>query len=1012
MSIQEIGHFYPHKIGKVAAHVPDLVVYGDHTKELPSVEEFNGVLLFADISGFTALTETFSRTCKKGYGADQLTRTLNKYIGDIVHHVLMSGGDILNFAGDAMLALWKVERKQMSDVITLAAKCSMDIQEDCGVRDTKVGIELRVKIGISAGRLSKIVMGINGKDYFVVTGRAVDEVRLAEGLAEASEIILSPNAWELSNRTIIVTEKIENERAVKHQSSALSIRLHSQRNSFPFYMVQAWAFLLDPRDEAFITITLKVCQSQQDTAWQMLQFIKEEPSFDLEGYIEEYGSHVTHEEYAEEYCRKASGISPNPELEATLRKYVMGTVLQKIDDGQPLEYLSEMRPVTILFLNLQLKENTNADLQCSIMQSTGWCITKFIEKYKGKINKVFMFDKGCTFLCLFGLPGDKQEDECSHAVRSAFNIHQFCSEELLKVKTVSIGVTSGPVFCGVVGHPFRHEYTVIGRKVNLAARLMMYYPGIVSCDEETYRDSKLPPYFFNELPEKVMKGVANPGTIYQYLGNKEKTTIGKSYLSTERNPNYPLLGREKEIEVFNIALKRFINCKSSIQLNCHRAIIYEGPSGYGKSLLLAEINFLTVRQGHRVVAMELAKMNKTQPLYTMQTLMAMFLRIDVCKGYAEREKVLQNKIPGADNEKLLCLLNSLFLVKFPFSQEVSLMDPETIVKERDKFLINVLQQATEKEPLVFIIDQAHYIDMPSWDFLAEVFFTVPIFLVMAQSPFRFEHSVYPSALKIMKSKKTFYIQVKELSSSVIPDLACQTLGVISIPKELELLLIERSYGIPYYCEELLRSLYLNDIIELQPLQEDAEDDMDIILNKSPKFLKNFNALGLWKKHIESQKSASQWQLMNPRKVMSLEDRDQETILFTCNITDTGNLQNIPLPFTLKGIALAQLDYMSPTEQIVVKTAAVIGQTFTTKLLHFIIPKGSEKKLAPTLMSLVKSRIIECAARKKVVRSPTLYETDTKNTKFCFCDVSPDETPESGERGEEKGKGIEMEEEEA
>lgn len=36
---------------------------------------------------------------KKGYGADQLTKTLNGYIGEIVDRVLLAGGDILNFAG-------------------------------------------------------------------------------------------------------------------------------------------------------------------------------------------------------------------------------------------------------------------------------------------------------------------------------------------------------------------------------------------------------------------------------------------------------------------------------------------------------------------------------------------------------------------------------------------------------------------------------------------------------------------------------------------------------------------------------------------------------------------------------------------------------------------------------------------------------------------------------------------------------------------------------------------------
>lgn len=38
------------RISRIAAHVPDLVVYSDFRK-IPYVEHFNGVLLFADVSG-------------------------------------------------------------------------------------------------------------------------------------------------------------------------------------------------------------------------------------------------------------------------------------------------------------------------------------------------------------------------------------------------------------------------------------------------------------------------------------------------------------------------------------------------------------------------------------------------------------------------------------------------------------------------------------------------------------------------------------------------------------------------------------------------------------------------------------------------------------------------------------------------------------------------------------------------------------------------------------------------
>ena len=54
-------------------------------------------------------------------------------------------------------------------------------------------------------------------------------------------------------------------------------------------------------------------------------------------------------------------------------------------------------------------------------------------------------------------------------------------KETAKIK-VSIGVTTGKVFCGLVGSPYRHEYSVMGASVNLSARLMCAAPeGTVSC---------------------------------------------------------------------------------------------------------------------------------------------------------------------------------------------------------------------------------------------------------------------------------------------------------------------------------------------------------------------------------------------------------------------------------------------------------------------------------------------------------------------------------------------------
>ncbi|XP_053882125.1 adenylate cyclase type 10-like [Malaclemys terrapin pileata] len=864
-------------IGKVAAHVPDLIVYGDFSQEVPFIESFDGVLLFADISGFTALTEKFSMDTSLNCGAEQLTQTLNHYVGDIVEEVLIYGGDILNFAGDSLLALWKVQRSQLSDIITLALKCSLRIQKEYGVRETEVGLKLRVKIGLSAGHISKVVVGDNKHQYFLLIGRAVDEVRLAQNLAKASEVILLPNCWELCNRSMIEIETIKDQRSVK----ARYIKNISEIEFNEFF-------------------------------WKCTEYLQHYPMGESNSIL-----------------RATSTLSPNDELEKSLRKYVMRNILEKIDDNQPLEYLSELRPVTIVFVNLQFDKSANTLHLCKAIHDANVKISNIIHVFSGKINKVFMFDKSCTFLCVFGLPGDKQADESTHALDSAFKIFNFCSEMLMKIKLVSIVVTSGPVFCGVVGHHVRHEYTVIGQKVNLAARMMMYYPGLVSCDAVTYANSRLPHYFFEELPRTEMKGVVNPGVVYHYLGISEKPMIGQAQLTKERSESYHLLGREKELEIYDTLLKGFVRSTEG------RVIMYEGLMGYGKRQLLAEIAYLGQEAGHKevVVAMELTKVNVQQNFFVIRTLMAMFLGIEACKSYAERQNILQGKLRGVVEESYYCLLNNIFLVKFPTSAEVSKMDHETRTEEMELFLVKILQKVVEKNILIFVIDEAHFIDPASWEFLDNLLSSIPVFMVMSLSPpGRQARPPCVSAANIINSTKTTYVQLRELKPSVILQKACQDLGVVSISRELE----------------------MGQVMTYPPIYLHYSSQLNTAATNAIKVI--------------------------PSKMESLSSSDNE--LYICTIRQNVTLQNIMLLPTLKGIALAELDNMSSSEQLVVKCAAIIGLTFTTELLLHILPEWTKRKMNQTLAALVDSHIFKRFNKRK--DSQKAQSQDMPSTELLVC----------------------------
>lgn len=99
---------------------------------------------------------------------------------------------------------------------------------------------------------------------------------------------------------------------------------------------------------------------------------------------------------------------------------------------------------------------------------------RIVSEMHGCVNKTSLFDKDLMFLCVFGLRGDKHELESQIGLKCAYKL-RLTLIEMKNIKSVTIAVTTGMTYCGVVGHILRREYTVIGTSVNKAARLMVAY---------------------------------------------------------------------------------------------------------------------------------------------------------------------------------------------------------------------------------------------------------------------------------------------------------------------------------------------------------------------------------------------------------------------------------------------------------------------------------------------------------------------------------------------------------
>ena len=181
------------------AYVPRLVLKDLCARQQGSniVSRFETALLFADISGFTALTE---RLAEQGAGGmEQLTQILNAYFGRLIATIDSHGGDIIKFAGDAMLAVWPAtEGRELAQCQRAALQCGLAAH--AALRDFKApdGTKLALKIAISADSLRSYHLGGKlGRKEFTVTGPALSLAGEAGGECPPDKLVCHKSAWPL-----------------------------------------------------------------------------------------------------------------------------------------------------------------------------------------------------------------------------------------------------------------------------------------------------------------------------------------------------------------------------------------------------------------------------------------------------------------------------------------------------------------------------------------------------------------------------------------------------------------------------------------------------------------------------------------------------------------------------------------------------------------------------------------------------------------------------------------------
>lgn len=182
-----------------ASFVPRLIVERYQLDPAPPnktyVRRFPAAVLFADVAGFTRLTEDLAKSGPAG--AENLAHRLNTYFGTLIDVVVEHGGDVIKFAGDALIAVWPATDYEhcLTDAVLAAVRAGFQAQSEL-LETTPRSSGLSLKINVSCGELLWIELGgVFGRWEWFVAGEPLTEVGLPGQQAEPDQVVVSKAAW-------------------------------------------------------------------------------------------------------------------------------------------------------------------------------------------------------------------------------------------------------------------------------------------------------------------------------------------------------------------------------------------------------------------------------------------------------------------------------------------------------------------------------------------------------------------------------------------------------------------------------------------------------------------------------------------------------------------------------------------------------------------------------------------------------------------------------------------------
>ena len=354
-----------------------------------------------------------------------------------------------------------------------------------------------------------------------------------------------------------------------------------------------------------------------------------------------------------------------------------------------------------------------------------------------------------------------------------------------------------------MGAAGRQEQLALGEVPNLAARLQgLAESNTLLVSHATYR--LIQGYFeCQDLGAQTLRGVAEPLHVYRIL--QESGARGRIDVAVTRGLT-PLVGRGQEV---GLLFERW----EQVKAGHGQVILLSGDAGIGKSRLVHMLKEHVANQPHTCWECRSLSHFENTALFPLTDLFQRLLRFQAeDTPDTKLEKLVsalsQYRLPLEESVQLFAPLLSL-----PISEDTYAPLQLSPQRQRQKTLetiVAILLELAEHQPVLFILEDLHWTDPTTLEWLNLVIEQIPtaaLFALFTCRPY-FQPTWSP---KSYLSEVT----VNRLSRPQIERMITQVAGGKTFPRAVMQQIVQRTDGVPLFVEELtkvvLESGMLHDV---------------------------------------------------------------------------------------------------------------------------------------------------------------------------------------------------------